>query len=511
MADTTLTALLWPALDTGWEVVAELDQAGITAKIDAVRAGRASTRTLPADVAAKLVGELDDPTAAADGDTRLAVRAALGEHSAATVPARPRRTPSDKIFDGDPATVDARLRSRRQISPALCAAYLRAAPDAAAAVWPTMCERGNHHAYAAVIASQCGARGTEFAGELLDWIESACDRRRYASAQVRERAKIGAHMAGDAWLAQHGTSRHHIQINSWEEPPPQLNHPVAAVAGPGIAAVLTARSMRFCGPAEFGAGALSDAAITHGATHDVAHNAAASGIGWATIADRLGLAGDVVNVSALSPALAGIGDAGAARVLADAFNTTFADPSSAIESGGAAWLARTSYVDLCGDRVDPRAMLGYLEALTRERSDGSIVNSAIDVARYYLCSEHRPSADDIAALAADPVLGDLVHAAARRLVTTTPAGSELHDGAGDLWVVAVERVDAATLAAAARQTRNRGWLGAWARHIDACIAAHDHLDRSELWAATLAVVDGFDGTTRDAVDVAAAVLEPAAA
>jgi hypothetical protein len=511
MADTTLTALLWPVLDTGWEAVAELDQAGITAKIDAVRAGRATTRTLPADVAAKLVGELGDPASAADGDTRLAVRAALGEHSAATPRARPRRTPSDKIFDGDPAAVDARLRSRRQISPALCAAYLRADPDVAAAVWPTMCERGNHHAYAVVIASQCAARGTEFAGELLDWITATCDRRRYASAQVRERAKVGAHMAGDEWLAQHGTSRHRIHVNSWEEPPPPLNHPVAAAAGPGIAAVLTARSMRFCGPAEFGAGALSDAAITHGATHDVAHNAAASGIDWATISDRLGLAGGVIDISALSPALAGIGDAGAARVLADAFNTTFADPSAAIDAGGAAWLARTSYVDLCGDRVTPRAMLGYLEALTRERGDGATADSAIDVARYYLCSEHRPSTDELATLADDPVLGDVVRAAAHRLVTATPSASELNDGAGDLWALAVERVGAATLAATARQTRNRGWLAAWARHIDACIANHDHLDRSELWAATLAVIDGFDGTTRDAVDVAAAVLEPAAA
>lgn len=498
----TFTKVLSQYAHVGWEHLAELHHPGVTAKIAAVRAGDATTATLPARIAARLIRELPEPEAATAGDTRTAVTDAL-----AVLATEPRPVTASnaarRLFTGDIADIAARIEARRSaLSETHVAAWAEldhdTADQLAAAVLANTTVRGAAMAFTE-LSVRHRSTVTERAAAAVAQPHQAADGREAESVTTRRQTLADAVRAAlAAWLRDHTT----IPDGGVGGDVIAYPHHVPEAAGEGLAALAGCAGVSFCGPTELARIAMTQRPVLSDHTGDArrhqARTAASSGVPWAEIrashvGDRTLDADDVI-------AYAGLFDCGPAG-RACALEMLRAEiPQLPVPSGP----PRRSVGDVVRSyaaELGAPTTLRLLAAAVRGDDDPRLGGYWLYPALAYLCDDSAPTRSELTDAAAnDPVIDAFFDRIGAVIDICDTRGVD-HENLDELWErftrsSPLDRVQRAAV-------KHPRCAAVWARHCDALVAASG-ADPASVWAAAAALAEGFDGTTAELIDVAAA-------
>lgn len=528
---TTTAKLLWPHLDANsWRGVAEITHPGVTSRIASVLAGDADTSVLPAEVAVRLVSELDGDAAraAVGGDRRATVRAAIG----ATAPATKR---SPKLLAGTPEQVVARLEKRSRVgNVAQLDEYLQApvaVRDAAAAhllcigtrqiAAAVLCELATRgRALATVRLAIAGATAGTLRGGMNHW------RLQY---RIADAAELAARHVGMAVLlsdVDDNDSKDTDRDSAGTDDAGCDNDTTAVELGVDItlddegaadlasAAVYVGRAVRCSATAATAAArrvADSSASEARDRYRLVAAfvTAGASGARWDDVA---GIARNIVAAGAVHAALnAALASDVDGEYLADAINSLFDDRND--ERGRVVGRVATEVLERCGNRVDvaavmrmsraagttgTRLLLRWLAGHHGGTATAAEVRAALDAA-------HGPadtaSRSELARIGLDAyVLSG---------ITATDSCAEALE---PVWDALLDVYTcSAIIGACARSASMAGLAARFAARTNDAIGAQRPADPSGLWAAICTLAGTFDGTIDELVAVATETSFSAAA
>lgn len=513
MAAPALAKTLWPHLETGWDDIAELETPGIAAKLAAVRAGTASTSTLNVTAAVKVLSELADPEAAAAGDTRVAVRAALGERHAATTPKK-RTTPSERLFAGTPDDVVAALKKKRSVTPALSAAYRGASPEVRDATWELMLWNATSSRVAAdVLAERAETLGVGAAATIHEYVHRAVAgtpaRRRVGIHDSRCRPLIiGLRAVLTAWLDANNTTGAPwcVALEPTDDTPLPFDTPPEPSAAAGLGALAAVLGVVVHGPDSVAEGAL--AATGAGLAADLGTaglTIGASTLTWKQISSIINF--DELAARGALNFLSSVAAAGSARAAADGINELYS-AARAPERVTGGTCALISEAD---PALEPGAAVRLWAATWAGCEDGNShwVNAQrrgwTEALIAHLAATTPAAAGAVRDTLNEPHCAAATVAAAHALIAA--AGAAHSDAIDVLFEHVVDTCTAGDLAGWAAQAPNAAWVRGWARHLDTLITEAVGVtgNRVEMWTATLTILDGFNGPSSDAVAVAAGV------
>lgn len=517
MDAVTLSELLAPHIQTGWEHVAEIARPGTAAKVAAVRAG-ATVRDLSAHDAARAVLEAPDPAQAVAGETRatvLAVAAGSTRH----------RSPTAQLFDGTPEQVAANLEERKSITDSMIDAYLDATEAVRAVSAATMVKLAESRGIAAVL---CERADTLSPAAFTNWVLvifaeiAAAERALGASSGprnrsnpnrererlTRQRARIDAATVAAlrAWLEHHGGAGHGAKLSWPGQQIPTVTATPTEASGDSLAVLAAVRGHRLTGPTHLGRAAL--AAYTSGEVGIpltyLARIAADTDVPWPEV--RAAVYGD-----------APLGDDGSTFSFSDLVH--LADAVTCDGDPRYGWAAQMLRCELEAPVECTPGYYDQMHALLPHVAGELGVPAALraaalaGVARYAWSSvAHGESFRELVelghlspaavdeAVAQDPVIATYVHGAVVASLTgrvrVTPR----------LWRYVATYATTAELAEASRS--DDSVAERWAELLSSEVERHvaDGADRAVLWSAVLTLASTLSQSTADTVALAAATI-----
>lgn len=493
MKPAEFAKVIAPHVAAGWEHVVDVAQPGVTAKVAAVRAGSASTATLDARTAARVVAEAPDPAAITAGEKRASVLAAADGTAAAL-----RRAPTAALFDGTPKQVAAAVCARSTVTPAMIDAYLRSPRQVRDRVASHLARTAEVAGLAAIIAERADALGAEAVatwyrdvrGVLLDFVSRDVVRGRY-TAEHRQlgRLPVAAATALARWFAQHGPLGAEITSTGAAAAADVGAVRTTAEAGPGLAAIAADVGVTFAGPTGLG-----EAALVHARHPSRFLSAAASGVTWSQMrthvcdtagspTDHLEVVCDVLGHSLQHRPRT---DAFIAELVATEFPPGYNGPRSV------QYAVQYSLPTLIG-LLDPVTLLRLAAVTGRTGLSRAPLEEVLA----------RVDTPTVAAICdAEEFIGDHLQGVLAAAITENRAPGRA------IWCHAIAVLHANRFAelAATNATAAAHLAAELTRHVET-LAGGDDSRRAELWQATCTIAPTLAAPIAEAVHTAAATVE----